>query len=269
MLPLFIEPNDLQEFCKKPVSELIIIDLGSEARFSAEHIPGAVLVTPAETQAPPPVPGLLPDHEALTRVMRRIGLTEKSHVVVYDDEGGGWAGRFIWMLDEIGHTQYSYLNGGLISWKGEGYATEEGFPVNKPSDIAIKVNHTHTITCDALCESLSSSNTLIWDARSPMEHSGEKKFSARGGHIPGAINYEWTRAMDPQNNYRLKPLAKLEAELTEIGITRDKDIYTHCQSHHRSGLTYLIAKLLDFPSIKAYSGSWGEWGNRQDTPIES
>jgi len=269
MLSLFIEPNDLQKLSTNTPSDLIIIDLGSEARFSEEHIPGATLVTPAETQAPPPVPGFLPDLEALTQLMRRIGLTKNSHVVVYDDEGGGWAGRFIWMLDEIGHSQYSYLNGGLIAWKGEGFATETGILPNKPSDISIVINHAHTIRCEALCDALSSSNTLIWDARSPMEHNGEKQFSARGGHIPGAINYEWTRAMDPQNHYRLKPLTKLESELAEIGITRDKDIYTHCQSHHRSGLTYLIAKLLDFPSIKAYSGSWGEWGNRQDTPIQS
>ena len=269
MLPLFIEPNDLQELCQSSPSGLIIIDLGSEARFSEEHIPGAILVTPAETQAPPPVPGFLPDTESLTRFMRRIGLTINIHVVVYDDEGGGGAGRFIWMLDEIGHTKYSYLNGGLISWKGEGLAIDSGILSNEPSDIAIEVNDAHTIKCEALCEALSSPNTLIWDARSPMEHNGEKKFSARGGHIPGAINYEWTRAMDPQNHYRLKPLTKLKSELAEIGITSDKDIFTHCQSHHRSGLTYLIAKLLDFPSIKAYSGSWGEWGNRQDTPIES
>jgi 3-mercaptopyruvate sulfurtransferase SseA len=269
MLPLFIEPNELQKLVQTTPSDLIIIDLGSEARFSEEHIPGAILVTPADTQAPPPVPGFLPPHEALTRLMRRIGLTNNAHVVVYDDEGGGWAGRFIWMLDEIGHTRYSYLNGGLISWKGEGFATDAGTQTNIPSDITIEINHAHTIECAPLCEILSSPNTLIWDARSPLEHKGEKKFSTRGGHIPGAINYEWTRAMAPQNHYRLKPLATLESELAEIGITRDKDIFTHCQSHHRSGLTYLIAKLLKFPSIKAYAGSWGEWGNRQDTPIES
>jgi 3-mercaptopyruvate sulfurtransferase SseA len=140
---------------------------------------------------------------------------------------------------------------------------------NKPSNMTIAANHAHTIKCEALCDALSATNTLIWDARSPLEYRGEKQFSARGGHIPGAINYEWTRAMDPQNHYRLKPLAKLESELAEMGITRDKDIFTHCQSHHRSGLTYLIAKLLKFPNIKAYAGSWSEWGNRQDTPIES
>lgn len=269
MLPLFIEPIDLQKHVQTAPTNLIIIDLGSEARFSEAHIPGALLVTPAETQSPPPIPGLLPNLEALTQLMQRIGLTENSHVIVYDDEGGGWAGRFIWMLDEIGHTGYSYLNGGLIAWKGEGFETVSGPQTSPSSTITLNINHQHTIDCDALSEQLKAPNTLVWDARSPLEYKGEKQFSKRGGHIPGAINYEWTRAMDPQNHLRLKPLETLKTELAEIGITRDKNIYTHCQSHHRSGLTYLIAKLLDFPNVKAYAGSWGEWGNRQDTPIES
>ena len=269
MLPLFIEPNDLQKCIQNSPSDLIIIDLGKEARFNEAHIPNAILVTPAETQAPAPVPGLLPSQEALTHLMRRIGLTASSHVVVYDDEGGGWAGRFIWMLDEIGHTRYSYLNGGLISWKAENLPMASGMSTNTCSNLSIEVNHKHTIQCEALWDVLNTANTLVWDARSPLEYKGEKVFSARGGHIPNAINYEWTRAMDIQNHHRLKPLDQLEAELAELGITRDKDIYTHCQSHHRSGLTYLIAKLLKFPSVKAYAGSWGEWGNRQDTPIES
>lgn len=90
----------------------------------------------------------------------------------------------------------------------------------------------------------------------------------RAGHIPGAINYEWTQAMDPGRHYRLKPLNKLKSELAALGITADKKIITHCQSHHRSGLTYLVAKLLGFSDVKAYPGSWCEWGNRDDTPIE-
>ena len=269
MLPLFIEPNDLQSLLEQAPSELIIVDLGSEARFHSEHIPGAVLVTPAQTQSSPPVPGFIPSDELLTHLMRSIGLTKNSHVVVYDDEGGGWAGRFIWMLDEIGHTQYSYLNGGLIAWIGDGLALESGMPSISPSEITVKTNAQHTITCDTLCERLSQEDIQVWDARSPMEYSGATQYAQRGGHIPNAANYEWTRAMDPQNHYRLKPLPQLKSELAAIGISADKEIVTHCQSHHRSGLTYLIAKLLDFPNIKAYSGSWGEWGNRQDTPIQS
>ena len=74
--------------------------------------------------------------------------------------------------------------------------------------------------------------------------------------------------MDPANNLKLKPLETIREELKAVGISVEKDTVTHCQSHHRSGLTYLLGKLLNFKSMKAYAGSWGEWGNHPDTPAQ-
>ena len=102
--------------------------------------------------------------------------------------------------------------------------------------------------------------------RGADEYRGEKVLTARGGHIPGAINFEWTAGMDPERQLRIRE--DLAAELEGLGITRDKEIITHCQTHHRSGFTYLAAKALGYPRVKAYAGSWGEWGNHPDTPIE-
>ncbi|TMO73445.1 thiosulfate sulfurtransferase, partial [Pseudoalteromonas sp. S3776] len=104
-----------------------------------------------------------------------------------------------------------------------------------------------------------------WDARSAGEYRGEKVFSQRAGHIPGAVNLEWTLAMDHERNLRIR--SDIADILEQLGITRDKNVITHCQSHHRSGFTYLVGKSLGF-SIRAYDGSWSEWGNLPDTPIE-
>ena len=90
--------------------------------------------------------------------------------------------------------------------------------------------------------------------------------AAKGGHMPGAINFEWIRAMDLERNYRIRH-GLLEA-LAELGITKEHRIITHCQSHHRSGFTYLVAKSLGFKHVKAYDGSWSEWGNLPHTPVE-
>jgi thiosulfate/3-mercaptopyruvate sulfurtransferase len=269
LLPLLIEPEELQQaLSDHQHSTILLVDLASEERFLQAHIPGAKLILPGEIQAGPPTPGFSPSDAQLTLLMQRIGLTKDSHVVVYDDEGGGWAGRFIWLLDEIGHTQYSYLNGGIHAWAATNFTIEKGAVSHPPSNISVNNKATNSLSANDIIEALKSKSIQVWDARSPLEYTGEKINAAKGGHIPGALNYEWTNAMDKSRNLRLKPLEQIMSELQAIGISADKDTVTHCQSHHRSGLTYLLGKLLNFKSIKAYPGSWGEWGNLPNTPTE-
>lgn len=267
-LPLLLSVSAFAPMLASPPQNLLIVDVGKTERFEQGHIPGAVSVTPAQTQYSLPPAGLLPNPEALTQLMRQIGLTPQSHVVVYDDEGGGWAGRFIWMLDEIGHTQYSYLDGGLVAWQDEGLSLETETRTIKASEVSPASSGQHTISLDVLNKSLAHQTYSIWDARSPGEHSGEKANAKRAGHIPGAFNFNWTDAMDSSRALRLKPLGELQSQLEALGLDRNKTVVTHCQSHHRSGLSYLICKLLDQP-VLAYAGSWGEWGNREDTPVET
>ena len=269
MPALLLEASELSSLiAQQNEFDFILVDVGKQERFSSQHIPGAVLVTPSETQAPAPIPGLCPPLEHLTKLMQGIGLSKDSHIIVYDDEGGGWAGRFIWLLDEIGHKHYSYLNGVIHAWLDKVFEVESGASTPKASSINITLNQQHSVSLEDVLSELNGGDVQIWDARSPKEYTGETLYAARGGHIPGAKNYEWTNAMDKQDSLRLKPLSILEDELKAAGITKDKATITHCQTHHRSGLTYLIAKIMGFTSIKAYPGSWGEWGNHPDTPID-
>jgi len=269
-LPLLLSITEFNAELASPPSNLLIIDLGKSERFAEAHIPGAILVTPAQTQQSEPPAGFIPKQEALTELMRSIGLTPEKHVVVYDDEGGGWAGRFIWMLDEIGHTHYSYLDGGLVAWQAQNLplTAQDSATTAVKSDISPNSSGLHTITAEELMKSLPLKTYNIWDARSPGEYSGEKANAKRAGHIPGAFNLNWTDTMETSRALRLKPLAQLRQELEDLGLDSNKTVVTHCQSHHRSGLTYLICKLLEQP-VLAYAGSWGEWGNRDDTPVET
>lgn len=184
--------------------------------------------------------------------------------MVYDDEGGGWAGRFIWLLDVIGHTRYHYLNGGIQAWPADKLSTEVPAPSTAP--VHLHLDTAPTATREYLQSRLGADDLVIWDARAPQEFNGEKVLSAKGGHIPGAVNFEWTAGMDLNDHLRIrKDIAEV---LQSLGITPDKEVVTHCQSHRRSGFTYLVAKALGYPRVKAYAGSWSEWGNHPDTPVE-
>lgn len=115
---------------------------------------------------------------------------------------------------------------------------------------------------------LQNNKTGFLDARSIEEYTGTSKYAQRTGHIPGAKHFEWTNALDADNNYRFLPKEKLQALLNELELTQDKEIIVYCQSHHRSSLSYLMLKYLGYEKVRGYPGSWSEWGNRTDTPIE-
>lgn len=267
-LPLLIETEALVSALDQP--DLLIVDTSSRDNYLRHHIPGAVHIAPSELQrGEKPAVGKIPREADLQALFSRIGLRPEHHVVAYDDEGGGWAGRLIWTLDAIGHHNYSYLNGGLHAWLAGGHPTENGEHDVPSSDISIHIDSTPIAEIEGFLNLLGNSQLAIWDARSAEEYRGEKVLAARGGHIPGAVNLDWLALMDKDNDFRLKDLGELEAQLQSLGITRDRTVITHCQTHHRSGLSYLLMKILGYPHIKAYDGSWGEWGNRDDTPINT
>jgi thiosulfate/3-mercaptopyruvate sulfurtransferase len=266
-LPLIVEPTELQAHLG--TEGLLIVDLSRPESYVQAHVPGAVPLDYAQiVAARPPAMGLLPEPERLSEVFGSIGMTPDSHVVAYDDEGGGRAARLLWTLEVIGHPHYSLLNGGLHAWVNEHHPLSAA-PVRSARRSYSVAYRDHAVADKRyLLDHLHDPGVVIVDARSPAEYRGEDRRAQRAGHIPGAVNFDWLNAIDRTRNLRLKPAEELRRVLRELGVTPDKEVIAYCQTHHRSAHTYIMLKSLGYPRVRGYPGSWSEWGNCPQTPVE-
>ncbi len=267
-LPLILEPEQLQGHLDDP--SVRVVDVCRYDVFLQQHIPGSVHVEyPHIVRHAPPVMGLLPDKEMLARVLSHLGITPETHIVAYDDEGGGKASRFLWTLDCIGHTSYSLLNGGLHAWANEGYPRDTHVTESNPTTYEVQYKQGPSCDLQYVKSHLADPNVRIVDCRSAGEFHGSVVRAARGGHIPGAVNFDWVNAMDQQRNLRIRTSNELEPMFAKLGITPEREIILYCQTHHRSAHTYIVLKSLGFQLLRGYPGSWSEWGNKAELPVEA
>jgi thiosulfate/3-mercaptopyruvate sulfurtransferase len=265
-MPTLVEPSLLASRLHDP--ELLVVDLGPREVHEDVHVPGAVHLDPRLLLAgEPPATGLLPDDDTLSRVLSSIGLTPERHVVAYDDEGGGWAGRLLWTLAVLGHRHLSLLDGGLGAWLADGLPTAEGLGAGVPSQYRARACRGTWLDAGEVRQRIEDPDAVILDVRSAAEFRGDDARAARAGHIPGAVHLEWTATMDRTRMLRLKPETALREMLEARGVTPEREVIVHCQTHHRSSHTWVVLRSLGYPRVLAYPGSWADWGNRDDTPI--
>ena len=246
--------------------EAIIVQITDPITYLSGHIPGAVLVRPQEIMSKQePAIGKLPSEINISKVLAKIGYQADKTLIVYDNEGGGWAGRFLWILDCIGHKSLGYLNGGLRAWMAKHLPLETDWKDPPTTKVSIALKHQPIASLEDVKNAIDDPNQLIWDVRSEGEYRGADRRALRGGHIPSALHLDWSKLHDSRNHFCLP--ANLKQILRHNDLLSGKKIITHCQSHHRSGLSYLVGRLFQL-DIRAYDGAGAEWGNKTDTPIE-
>ncbi|WP_291374364.1 sulfurtransferase [Acinetobacter sp. UBA6720] len=251
--------------------KLRIVDLSRASVYDQLHIPHALHLKPKflvrqDEQAT----GLLPDAEGLRDLISYLNISPEHHVVVYDDEGGAWAGRLIWNLHCLGFENTSLLNGGIHAWLAAGLPTTSEVEQFESVSALVQVDQAkiqqYRIEYTELLEKVQSSQVQLWDCRTEDEYTGLRLAARRGGHIPNALHFEWSTALNRENHLRLHPLERTQQRLEQLGFNLNEPVVVYCQSHHRSGLAYILGRLLGW-NIQAYDGAWSEWGNRLDSPI--
>jgi|SRR5690554_3010976 len=270
-IPYIVNSQWLTAELNTRAEKYLLIDMSKPGIYAQAHLFGAINVDYGRLQESGSAAGLPPSREEIEKLLSEVGLTENRHVIAYDEEGGTRAARFLWVLALAGHNRFSYLDGGIHAWLAQDlpYSSEPCQPIrntNESYKIA-KLKTEPVVGLNDVLERFQDPNTVIWDARSPEEYLGLKVGSRRGGHIPGAVNYNWENTIDRNNDNLLRPLEDIRDELQALGITAEKEVIVHCQTHHRSSFAWLLAKHLGYKNVRGYAGSWAEWGNSEQTPV--
>lgn len=266
---LLIEAEDLVPYLGH--EKLRIVDLSRASVYEQLHIPHALHLQPKLlVRQEEHSMGLLPDIDGLQALIAYLNISPEHHVVAYDDEGGAWAGRLLWNLHCLGFENTSLLNGGIHAWLGAGLPTSSAQEIFSPVSHLVPVNleqkAAFQIGYDELRQLVEKQEVQLWDCRTEDEYTGLRLAARRGGHIPGARHFEWSTALNRQNHLKLQPLPRTQQRLEQLGFDLNRPVVVYCQSHHRSGLAYILGRLLGW-KIRAYDGAWSEWGNRLNSPI--
>ena len=243
-------------------NSVLILDARSYKDYSKGHIPGSVSLDLFSFHwADTSQKGLVSFGEHMRKILSYAGIDENKKIIFYDDITGMLAARGVWMCLYFSHPDVQMLDGGISKWTGENLPTEKESTIYKPSQLRTIIDPSIIIGFEELNENIGK--VIIIDARSPDEFDGIIPRAARGGHIPTAKNIDWNNNIDDSG--KLKSNEKVESLYQ---IDKNSTIVTYCQGAYRAANSYLSLKKLGFKNVKVYLGSWGEWGNNLELPIE-
>ena len=245
--------------------------------YSAGHIPGAVEIDWTRDLNDPLRRDYL-DRAGFEALARRIGITPETTLVFYGDKNNWWATYAAWVFHLFGHTNVRIIDGGRIKWLNEGREVTKEVPSYPATEYTAHDRDDATFRAyrDDVLKHLAKAGKLI-DVRSPQEFDGTRlhmeaypnEGALRGGHIPGAKNVPWAKAVNPETGEFLPAAALRELYENQSGLNPSDDVVVYCRIGERSSHTWFVLKyLLGYPQVRNYDGSWTEWGNTVGVPIE-
>jgi len=267
----------LAEHLDDPGLRIVEVDEDTEA-YHRGHVPNSVAVN-WTTDLQDPIRRDFVSPDAFAALQDRLAITNTTAVVLYGGNNNWFAAYAYWYYRVYGHADVRLVDGGRKAWELEGRKLVTEVPVISPTsgyrpappDLSIRA-----FRGQVLDHYVGNAAAALVDVRSPEEYRGEKlapdhlpnEAAQRPGHIPGAANIPWAKAVDPETG-RFLPDDQLRALYGGQGITADRDVVAYCRIGERSAHTWFVLhELLGYPNVRNYDGSWTEWGSLVGVPIE-
>jgi len=251
-------------------SNVRIVDIRARG-YADGHIPEAVFVDSNWIRNPKAPPTFLPTPQEFEALMSRLGISNNTRVIAYDERGGIYAARLWWILNYYGHSNVALLDGGWVKWMAEQRVTNATMPAPAAAAFKVKPGTVKVATADQVKAAINSTSMKLIDARTQGEIDGKDlRNIKRGGFIESSVPVYWEDTLDPTTK-AFKPAAEIARLYRDKGITAADNVTVYCQVGMRASHDIFTLALIghDLTKLANYYGAWEEWGNRDDTPIKT
>ena len=270
---VLVDTNWVDQHKNDPKVRVAEVDYDPTANYELGHVPGSVLID-WKADINDPLTRNIVTKQACESLLQRVGVNDDTTLVLYGDFNNWFAAFAFWVFKYYGYKDVRLINGGRKKWLEEDKPVTKDIPSHAKGNFkASEPDSSIRVFLRYVRDTLGSK--ILVDVRGPKEFTGEilappeypTEHAQRGGHIPGAVNIPWAQAVNEDGTF--KSADELQKLYQSKGVAADKEVISYCRIGERSSHTWFVLKyLLGYPNVKNYDGSWTEWGNMIDNPIE-